>query len=152
MGESPTQTSSLFDTGEWHDLDFKSRAACEAVYLLDVVLNRQLRPSRYGITGDGSSVVRKVQAFSKAAMSDGADADFRSLIIILPNAGIFYCVRERRKAEDGVALSFVPMCIDWLRLKGLTLQPALGGYAKRILGVTRIQLDVMGSASKGPGF
>jgi hypothetical protein len=152
MGESPTQTSSLFDIGEWHDLDFKSRAACEDVYLLDVVLNRQLRPPRFGVTGDGSSTVRKVQAFSKFAMSDKADAAFRSLIIILPNAGIFYCVRERRKAEDGVALSYVPMCIDWLRLKGLTLQPALGGYAKRILRVTRIQLDVTGSVSKGPGF
>ena len=152
MSESPTQTYSLFDIGECHDLDFKSRAACEDVYLLDVVLNRQLRPPRSGVTGDGSSTVRKVQAYSKIKMSDKADADFHSLIIILPNAGIFYCVRERRKEEDGVALSYVPMCIDWLRLKGLTLQPALGGYAKRILGVTRIQLDVTGSASKGPGF
>ena len=61
-------------------------------------------------------------------------------------------MRERRKEEDGVVLSYVAMCIDWLRLKGLTLQPALGGYAKRILGGTRIQLDVTGSASKGPGF
>jgi hypothetical protein len=122
MGESSTQTYSLFDIGEWHDLDFKSRAACEDVYLLDVVLRRQFRPPRSGVTGDGSITVRKVQAISKIEMSDKADAAFHSLIIILPNAGIFYCVRERRKEEDGVALSYVPMCIDWLRLKGLTLQ------------------------------
>ena len=32
MSESPTQTPSLFDIGEWHNLDFKSRAACEDVY------------------------------------------------------------------------------------------------------------------------
>jgi hypothetical protein len=82
MGESPTPTSSLFDIGEWHNLNFKSRAACEDAYLLDVVLNRQLRPPRSGVTGDGSSVVRKVvQAFSKAEISDEADADFRSLLI-----------------------------------------------------------------------
>jgi hypothetical protein len=87
-------------------------------------------------------------------MSDEADAAFRSLIIILPNAGIFYCVRERRKEEDRVALSFLLMCIDWLRLKGLTLQPALGGAMQSVswLCVTRFQLNVTGSASKGPGF
>jgi hypothetical protein len=45
-------------------------------------------------------------------MSDEADDYFRSLIIILPNAGIFYCMRERRREEDGVAQSFTLMCIE----------------------------------------
>jgi hypothetical protein len=52
MGESPTQTSSLFDIREWHDLDFKSRAACEDVYLLDVVLHCQLRPDLVSLETD----------------------------------------------------------------------------------------------------
>ena len=73
-------------------------------------------------------------------------------LFILPNAGIFYCMRKRRKEEDRVARSFVPMCMDWLRLKGLTLQPALGGYAKRTMRMTRFQLNVTDSASEVPGF
>ena len=123
------------------------------MYLLDVVLNRQLRSPGSGVTGDGSSIIlRKVQAFSKAQMLDEADVDFRSIILLLPNAGIFCCVRERRKEDDGVAWSFVPICIDWLKLTGLTLQPAPDGYAKRIIRVTHFLLNVMGSASEVPGF
>jgi hypothetical protein len=122
------------------------------IYSKLYLLNHQLRPPISGVTGDGSGVVRKVQAFSIAQMSDGADDYFRSLIIIIPNAGIFYCARERRKEEDGVARTFVLMCIDWLRLKGMTLKPSRGGYVKRIMRVVRFQHDVMDSASELQGF
>ena len=44
------------------------------------------------------------------------------------------------------------MCIDWLRLKGLMLQPSQGGYVKRIMHMVRFQLDVTGSTSEVQGF
>ena len=42
---------------------------------------------------------------------------FRTAIIVVPSAGIFYCSRERRTKTHGVAGSHNPLDIGWLRLK-----------------------------------
>ena len=45
------------------------------------------------------------------------DAFYRACIVILPQAGVFYCHRERRSLSTGVLNSHVPMDINWLRLQ-----------------------------------
>ena len=60
-------------------------------------------------------------------------------------------INAEKKTELRCPLA-VLMCIDWLRLKELTLQPARGSYAKRIMRVTRFELDITGSMSEVPDF
>ena len=51
-----------------------------------------------------------------SAKSNG-DEFYRACIVILPQAGVFYCHRERRSLLTGVLNSHVPMDINWLRLR-----------------------------------
>ena len=45
------------------------------------------------------------------------DFRFRTAIVVLPSAGVFYCARERRKETKGILNSLVPLDISWLRQK-----------------------------------
>ncbi|KAI2503991.1 hypothetical protein MHU86_10488 [Fragilaria crotonensis] len=45
------------------------------------------------------------------------DDFFRACVVIVPDAGVFYCHRERRKRTAGVENSHIPMDINWLRLR-----------------------------------
>jgi hypothetical protein len=45
------------------------------------------------------------------------DEFYRACLVIVPQAGVFYCHRERRSVTTGVLNSHVPMDINWLRLK-----------------------------------
>ena len=45
------------------------------------------------------------------------DFRFRTAIIVLPSAGVFYCARERRKETSGILNSLLPFDISWLRQK-----------------------------------
>ena len=42
------------------------------------------------------------------------DHHFRALVVVLPEAGVFYCHRERRKACVVVPNTHVPVDINWL--------------------------------------
>jgi hypothetical protein len=46
---------------------------------------------------------------------DSNDEFYRACIVILPQAGVFYCHRERRSRLTGVPNTHVPMDINWLR-------------------------------------
>jgi hypothetical protein len=46
-----------------------------------------------------------------------SDDFYRACIVLLPQAGVFYCHRERRSILTGVVNSYVPMDINWLQLQ-----------------------------------
>ena len=45
------------------------------------------------------------------------DNFYRACVVVIPEAGVFYCHRERRKESAGVQNSHIPMDINWLRLR-----------------------------------
>jgi hypothetical protein len=62
--------------------------------------------------------VRDGNAFSsRPSGKKNSDNFYRACIVLLPQAGIFYCHRERRSRSTGVLNSHVPMDINWLRLQ-----------------------------------
>ena len=109
MSDGNAQGPSLFGTGEGNDCGLKSRAMFEDMYLLEVVLNCQLRaPSSRGF-GDDSSVVRMVQAYSYPDMRDAANAKYCSAVVmILPNVQQWSCGECCAKGTPGI----------WRRPKG----------------------------------
>ena len=48
---------------------------------------------------------------------NSSDEFYHVCLVILPQAGVFYCHRERRSLLTGVLNSHVPMDINWLRLQ-----------------------------------
>lgn len=60
----------------------------------------------------------KCQTASGTSGDVDADEDeYRALILILPDAGLYYCHRERRQESAGKVGTHVPMDINWLRLR-----------------------------------
>ena len=45
------------------------------------------------------------------------DDFFRTCVVLIPDAGAFYCHRERRGQKAGVKNSLIPMDMNWLRLR-----------------------------------
>ena len=62
-------------------------------FLMDCVLERQLKPSRDEGTSNTTPI--KVQAYSEFDMQPEADPRFRTAIAVIPDASLFYCVRDR---------------------------------------------------------
>ena len=62
------------------------------------------------------------------------DEFYRACLVIVPQAGVFYCHRERRSLLTGVLNSHVPMDINWLRLKRDSSNNCFGegSYVSRI--------------------
>ena len=109
------------------------------VFLMDVILNREVvnevakqhtkRPACRNDTDDPILVA----AATSAGVSDLLDDNYRTAIAYVPDAGIFYCARERRTKREGIVGSHIPLDASWLRL--LRHGPgwfAKGGYAKRL--------------------
>ena len=106
-------------------------------FVMDCVLDRQLRRSRDPV---GTLTPVKVQAFSKDDMLPSSDDRFRSAVAIVPDIGLFYCVRDRyppAAATGGVSTGggndgggvacdggdhhggrpFLPLELSWLRIR-----------------------------------
>ena len=67
------------------------------------------------------------------------DDFFRACVVLIPDAGVFYCHRERRKQMAGVLNSHIPMDINWLRLRCDSKSTvdnwfSKGSYVSRIAG------------------
>ncbi|KAI2508620.1 hypothetical protein MHU86_5803 [Fragilaria crotonensis] len=45
------------------------------------------------------------------------DDFFRACVVLIPDAGVFYCHRERRKQMAGLKNSHIPIDMNWLRLR-----------------------------------
>lgn len=67
-------------------------------------------------SSDANDPVTHVLADYIEEVSQRHDYKFRTAIIVVPSAGIFYCARERRRATHGVAGSHNPLDISWLRI------------------------------------
>ena len=88
--------------------------------------------------------VRVMRCFDPDDLDDSADYKFRSLIAFIPNAGVFYCSCERRRADAGVEKTLNPLDMSWLRLhrnevgcgaeraRGPVYTIGDGGYVKRL--------------------
>jgi hypothetical protein len=100
----------------FHESHVKQRlgeSVCE-VFFMDVVLNRAIIPGT--TSGSDNGDVRVMRCFSPDDLDDSVDYKFRSLIGFVPNAGVFYCSSERRRADTGVEKTLIPHDMSWLRL------------------------------------
>ena len=104
---------------------------------MDVILNRASFVKSNAV-GGGDDDVLLVRSYQDEDMLDKNDFKFRTMILFLPQCGVFYCARERRKEDDGVPRTHVALDMSWLRLKRSTDNKGNvsytfgeGGYVKK---------------------
>ncbi|KAI2493781.1 hypothetical protein MHU86_20744 [Fragilaria crotonensis] len=86
------------------------------VVVLDAVLARsRTHPKPLCNTRATVDKPVKMHVDDDALLDPCHDARFRAMVVVLPEAGVFYCHRERRKACVGVLNSLVPLDMNWLR-------------------------------------
>ena len=105
-------------------------------YLMEVVLSREVqklatqpasttlkkktnnKKSLKQPTADPDAPV-KIAAYSSEELQDSPENDniFRSVIAYIPDAGIFYCVRQKRTKSEGVEGTLIPLDSSWLRFR-----------------------------------
>jgi hypothetical protein len=98
-------------------------------YIMDVVLNRAPAPAA---TGDDNKrgekdvgksidvdydVVRHVVSYRAEDLGPDMDYLYRAAILFLPQCGVFYCHRERRRRDVGVPGTLTAHDMSWLRLR-----------------------------------
>ncbi|KAI2509976.1 hypothetical protein MHU86_4402 [Fragilaria crotonensis] len=96
-------------------------------YIMDVILNRA--PSSAAVTGVQApsdhrkqpvvdcDVVRPLRLYQPDDALPEKDYCYRAAILFLPQCGVFYCHRERRRGDAGVPGSFIAHDMSWLRLQ-----------------------------------
>ena len=107
------------------------------VYVLDVILNRS--PVSHLPVKDDDIVL--VRLYHVNDLDDADDYKFRTMILFLPQCGVFYCARERRSDAVGVSKTLVALDMSWLCLVrsedvdgNLSYQFGEGGYVKKFTG------------------
>ena len=108
------------------------------VVVLDAVLGRTTTHAK-PLTSMGATVDKPVlmHTVDKTLTTEAHDGKFRAIVVVVPEAGVFYCHRERRKACVGVPNSLVPMDINWLRFAKngcASKRFAANGYITRLWG------------------
>ena len=58
-----------------------------------------------------------VRSYVSDDIDDKNDFKYRTMLLFLPQCGVFYCARERRGEEVGVFKSLVALDMSWLRLE-----------------------------------
>ena len=119
------------------------------VYVMDVILNRsplvkseastELRSRKAAsLVRAGEDDVLLVRSYHEDDLDDKNDFKFRTMILFLPQCGVFYCARERRTEEVGVPKTHVALDMSWLRLKrstdnngNVSYTFGEGGYVKK---------------------
>ncbi|KAI2493272.1 hypothetical protein MHU86_21269 [Fragilaria crotonensis] len=106
------------------------------IAVLDAVLNRTKKTPRVLKSKKATVDTPVKMKITDVGLKDlKHDTRFRALVAVLPEAGVFYCHRERRKEYVGVANTHVPMDINWLRIVKNGSRDscfASGGYVKRL--------------------
>ena len=69
-----------------------------------------------------------VGCYKNDDLDDKWDYKFRTMILFLPQCGVFYCARERRRADTGIAKTFYPMDMAWLRMRREEVPSPNPGY------------------------
>ena len=83
------------------------------VVVLDAVLARsRTHPKPLCNTRATVDKPVKMHVDDDALLDPCHDARFRAMVVVLPEAGVFYCHRERRKACVGVLNSLVPLDME----------------------------------------
>ena len=115
------------------------------IYVMDVILNRApcsgepaLKSVKEAAAGDEDDVVL-VRSYCKDDLHDDNDYKFQTMILFLPQCGVFYCAKERRHEDMGVARTLVALDMSWLCLrrrynrveKRVSYTFGEGGYAKQ---------------------
>ena len=119
------------------------------IYIMDVILIRSpvmiteasaelpTKKAASSVVG-GEDDVLLVRSYHEDDLDDKNDFKFRTMILFLPQCGVFYCARERRKEDVGVAKTHVALDMSWLRLERSTDNNGKvsytfgkGGYVKR---------------------
>ena len=72
------------------------------------------------VVGGGEDDVLLVRSYHEDDLDDKNNCKFRTMILFLPQCGMFYCARERRSEEVGVAKTHVTLDMSWLRLERST--------------------------------
>jgi hypothetical protein len=142
-------------------------------YVMDVILNRSpVPPNTNGETdkqgkqkkarimrcGDKSAAdevdvghpdhlddrVVMFRSYEPCDLEDKNDYKFRTMLLFLPQSGVFYCHRERRGEDVGVLKSLVALDMSWLRLRrvvgahgSVSYSFGEGGYVKKFYSETR---------------
>ena len=108
------------------------------VVVLDAVLGRT---TKYGkpLTLMGATVDKPVlmHTVDESLTTEAHNGKFRAIVVVVPEAGVFYCHRERRKVCVGVPNSLVPRDINWRRLPKngcASKRFAANGYITRLWG------------------
>jgi hypothetical protein len=58
-----------------------------------------------------------VRSYVSDDIDDKNDFKYRTMLLFLPQCGVFYCAREHRGKEVGVFKSLVALDMSWLRLE-----------------------------------
>jgi len=121
------------------------------MFVCDVVLNRCLvthgehqRRTKKVFDGGGSTVAM-VHTTVKDHLGDEHDDKFLAVVVILPDAGVFYCNRHKPKSPNGCKQTphpFAPLGLSWLRLRRSDGKPAKGGYVKTLLQIHQLQFSL----------
>ena len=93
---------------------------------MDVVLNRAPTPAGFGDPPDDNDrkqpqvdpdVVQLFQSDQPDDILPEKDYCYRAAVLFLPQCGMFYCHRERRRGDVGVPGAFIAHDMSWLRLQ-----------------------------------
>ncbi len=108
------------------------------IVVLDAVLARSKKTARV-LTSTKATVdiPVKMKIDNETLKGKKHDTCFRAFLALLPEAGVYFCHRERRKENVGVANAHVPMDINWLRIVkngSCDNRFSTGGYVSRLWG------------------
>jgi hypothetical protein len=126
----------------WHHQDVEITRMCEMgdmfsengvrnpfhheVFVMDVILNRAMcEPSattpKMGDKKELPAVdpdqVAMVRCIKQENQDASVDWKFRTMICFIPAAGVFYCLRERRRKDVGIENTMIPFDMSWLRMR-----------------------------------
>ena len=94
------------------------------IYVMDVILNRAPcsgepvpKSVKDKAAAGAEDDVVLVRSYCEDDLHDDNDYKFRTMILFLPQCGVFYCARERRHEDVGVAGTLVALDMSWLRLR-----------------------------------
>ena len=80
-----------------------------------------------------------VRSYDLDDIDDKNDYKYRTMLLFLPQCGVFYCARERRSEEVGVLKSLVALDMSWLCLRRMigtddvvSYSFGEGGYVKKL--------------------
>ena len=86
------------------------------IILMDCVLTRTTRPPRKVTGREEVDTPVKFQVGDAQLLDTKFDKRFRSLVVVVPEAAVYYCHRERRNESVGKCNRHIAMDTSWLRV------------------------------------